>query len=246
MSKLKFEDVQFAVLTILNSNKIPLGAGMIRQMLEERGISIGEATVGRILKRLDSMGLVERIGFQGRCISEKGIKNYGELCLRSVQNKSAEAFIKVLKGEGGQHLRDVLVARRAIESETAALAARNATFAQVEVLRTILEEMDHLLISGKSMAATDRDFHKKIASASGNRVLEYALDVIRQNGENSNLVEFVRNKAGSEIGLDHKEIFKAIEMKDEARARLLMTCHLNNILKDLDLFAKNQGVGCKV
>ncbi len=240
VNKGKFEDVEFMVLSILYTDVAPLGAGTIRELLEERGVALGEATVGRILKRLDSQRFVERVGFQGRRISEEGRKRYGELSLRSVRNKSAEAFIDALKGEGGQHLHDVLVARRALESEAAALAARNATLAQIEEMRAILQEMDLLLSSGRSMAATDREFHKKIARASGNKVLEYALDVIRQNGEDSNLVEFIRCSAGSAIGRDHKEIFKAIEKREEERSRLLMTAHLNNILEDLNRFEEDQ------
>ena len=60
--------------------------------------------------------------------------------------------------------------------------------------------------------------------------------MIRKNGEDSNMVEFIRNNAGSAIGIDHKKIFEAIASRDEISAREIMTQHLNNILADMDVF----------
>ncbi|NLH95689.1 MAG: GntR family transcriptional regulator, partial [Synergistaceae bacterium] len=47
---------EYLILEILSEANTPLGAGAIRQALEDRGMLLSEATVGRILRELDHRG----------------------------------------------------------------------------------------------------------------------------------------------------------------------------------------------
>ena len=234
--------IECLVLSFLSVAKEPEGAGAIRDCPKEQGFQLGEATVGRILKQLDNQGLVERVGFQGRVLSEKGQDYLANLLSMREKKESLRNFGQFLFTDEGTHVRDILVARRALESEAAALAADNATEEDLESMERALREMESLLASNQSMAVTDVKFHEAISRASKNRIIETALRVIRHGGQDSSIVEKLRNTAGSVIGKDHKEIFEAIKGRDGKKARTAMTRHLNSILDDLEYVEKSMKI----
>lgn len=238
----KANEIEKYVLLFLAENTTPQGAGAICSFLnKEKNINLGEATVGRILRKLEDKDLVIKTGFRGRSLSIVG-KNYLEKLL-SMQDKSESLhhFGQVFFTKAGTYVRDILVARRALGSEAAALAAQNATKDDLEDMEKALLEMATLLHSNQSMAMTDIAFHRAIAKASKNKVLETAMRVIRHGGQDSPIVEKLRNRAGSVIGSDHKKIYLAIKNGESDKARHLMMEHLNNIIKDLDYVEHKKG-----
>lgn len=231
----KINEITKYVLLFLAENSTPQGAGAICSFLnKEKNIQLGEATVGRILRKLQDEGLVTKTGFRGRSLTTQGEHNLKELLSMEDKSESLHHFGQVFFTKAGTYVRDILVARRALESEAAALAAMYATQDDLEDMEKALLEMETLLHSKQSMAMTDIAFHRAIAKASKNKVLETAMQIIRHGGQDSPIVEKLRNRAGSVIGSDHKKIYLAIKSGDSDKARHLMMEHLNNIIKDLD------------
>src|SRR4051812_23232063 len=66
---------------------------------------------------------------------------------------------------------ELIRARWIIEAECAALAAKNATRAQVRAIEEALDEMEQQRDRGMMPLAPDRQFHQRIAEASGNSAL---------------------------------------------------------------------------
>src|SRR5512140_1651817 len=66
---------------------------------------------------------------------------------------------------------ELIRARWIIEAECAALAAKNATRAQIRALDEALDEMEGQRDRGMMPLASDRQFHLRIAEASGNSAL---------------------------------------------------------------------------
>ena len=227
------KEIEYIVLSELSKSDNPLGAGAIRVLLQDHGIDFGEATVGRFLKYLDIEGYVEKVGYKGRMLSMKGRNRLKNLSDEKAKNKTLKDFGSFLSTDDGTYVRDILVARRALESEAAALAAENASDQDIRNIEVILDHMRTLLASNQSMAITDVEFHDMIARASGNKIIENALKVIRHGGKDSGIVEFLRNRAGSQIGKDHQAILEAIRRRDSNKARTLMQNHLDNIIEDL-------------
>jgi len=62
------------ILRILHENKEPIGARLIADRMNERGYPIGERGVRYHLRILDERGLTQRQGYDGRVITEPGIK----------------------------------------------------------------------------------------------------------------------------------------------------------------------------
>lgn len=228
--------IEYLLLQLLENQIVPLGAGATRDALAQRGIEVGEATAGRMLRELERTGLAEKVGVQGRILTEKGRRRLQELSLEKEQARSAEEFVRALRSTSSKEIEDVLVARRAIEAETARLAAENATDREIEILGEIVRDMMEQVRTGEPIASSDERFHFHLARISGNHVLEAALKLIRHNGRYSPILEAIRNQAGTLTGKGHQEIFNAIKARDAEAASKAMTAHINAVLEDVHKF----------
>ncbi len=222
------------LLLTLERSENPLGAGAAREALLSAEIDVSEATAGRILRDLEQKGLAVKVGVQGRRITEKGRQAVEAIRRQQDYEISKEALLQSLRTTQKRELVDLIIARRALESEAARLAALNGTEEEIEALKAVLAETRHLILAGKSMACADRDFHARIAAMSRNPILEAALKLIWHNGQYSPLLEAIRHKRGRTLGGDHERIFQAIASGDGERARLAMADHMDNVLRDVE------------
>jgi len=120
--------------------------------------------------------------------------------------------------------------RRALEAETAALAAERATRLQVGALRRALKAIDRSAAEGRDGVEEDLAFHRLLAQAAGNphfgRILEFleqyseeAMRVTRRN--DATRAEFVEA-----VRLEHRAIVDAIDAGDPALARRRAIQHM--------------------
>ena len=229
-------NVQTALLSILGSARQPLGAGAAREALCREGFEVSEATAGRLLRALEEQGLARKVSVQGRLLTDQG-----RLLLETTQreqrrSQSAEAFLEVLEATQRREMIDLLVARRAIEGEIASLAARNSTEEELLQLRELLTQAQGVRPEGRNLAPLDQRFHALIAAMSRNRVLEAALQLIRQHGDPSPILPEIRARSGHGSGRDHVLILEALEARDPERAREAMTNHLGSVLADVEAY----------
>jgi DNA-binding FadR family transcriptional regulator len=132
---------------------------------------------------------------------------------------------------------ELLDARRAIEGGVAALAAMNATDAEVEALRRALEMMQHEQASGADSEEGDRLFHLEIARATHNALL---LRTVTELWEwtrgpmwtrlNNNL--YMRGNRPRWLA-DHGRIFDAIRRHDADAAQTAMRDHIAQVKQQL-------------
>ncbi|MDT8904078.1 FCD domain-containing protein [Anaeroselena agilis] len=238
----KREKLERDLLTIISDSAQPVGCGHISQILQGMGHSISEATVGRLLRDLDSQGLTDKAGFQGRSLSARGTARLDELTNRQKSIEWGIEFASSLRGHTKSQLLEVLVARRAIESELAYLAAVNRTEAAVAQLREILERQRQALDEGGGAAQEDVDFHSLIARMAGNRVLGAAIALIRQDTQLSPVLEYIRRRVKSPVYIDHQRLAEAIADGRGDSAREIMVEHINNLMKDVEKYWKLAGV----
>lgn len=212
------ENLERDLLTIIRDSAQPVGCGYISQVLQNKGHSISEATVGRMLRDLDNHGYTDKAGFQGRSLSAKGLARLEELENKRKSLEWGIEFASALRGHSKAQLLEVLVARRAIESELAYLAARNRSEADA--------------------AREDVEFHALIARMAGNRILGAAIALIRQDTQLSPVLEYIRRRVKSAVYIDHQRIAEAIAAGQADLARELMTEHINNLMKDVEKYWK--------
>jgi GntR family transcriptional repressor for pyruvate dehydrogenase complex len=127
---------------------------------------------------------------------------------------------------------ELIKARWLIEAECAALAARNATRAQVKAIEEALEDMDRERGKGVMPLTSDRLFHLRIAEASGNSALAL---VVKTLWDQRTGPLFLRLEHHFDtpalwkhaIG-EHREIVTAIARHDAGAARAAMRRHMNH------------------
>jgi len=214
----------------------PIGAGKLSRMLSRNGVRVSEATAGRLLTVLEDKGYVSPSGRKGRVITPEGRAAVKDWLDSQKRNKTHKAFVESLKVRRRQELIDVLVARRAIEAETAALAATNAACRDIQELWRIVEEHQALLDSGCSGVEKDVEFHQALASASKNKVLAAALNVIYHHPDVGRSLEYIRAKVGSRMVEEHRQILNKVAKRDPEAAKEAMVRHISNVIRDVNKY----------
>jgi DNA-binding FadR family transcriptional regulator len=152
-------------------------------------------------------------------------------------------------GDGGAGPFELLAARAIIEGETAALAARNARKSDVAALReTIVRMRDHAEDSTKRDAA-DRAFHVRIAEATGNGALAYAVAGLwdQRRGDLWARIEVHFHTAAlrAKTLADHEAIVAALDARDANAARAAMHRHLRRVAREFQRGWDDSGGGKK-
>lgn len=140
--------------------------------------------------------------------------------------------------EEASDLFEILEARRAIEPEACALAARRSTEEAVTQLGSLLTAMadGSSSIEDYGIEAEYR-FHMTIARASANGALCSAINKLWQ----SQILapQFLQwqkpfyNRSAVVRNLEHRDIYNALAHRDEATARAVMYHHINRVFSDL-------------
>lgn len=227
------ETQEYQILSIIGESDDPIGAGALRLKLGIRNISISEATVGRILSDLDEAGYTERIGFQGRRLTAKGFARLESLKQDNHRHLYSSELVNLLRGKGRDNLLDILEARRVIERELARLAALKATPEEIQILMEIEAEQSASTDRGEMLADYDIRFHRYIAALAGNKFLQAAMELIRQDAQLGPVLQYIRKAVHKTIVLEHKNIAEAIRQKDPAAAEQAMVRHIDSLISDV-------------
>jgi len=125
---------------------------------------------------------------------------------------------------------EVLSARDLIETEVAALAARNATEEQIAAMSEALRDMVCCLATDPMHVEYDRRFHFALAEASRNNALVLAVQLmwsLRVQPVYLQLeVHFHTEAIWQKLIIDHREILAAVKNRDPKAARAAMHRHL--------------------
>ena len=234
MMQIKDENVVYDILLYLKERGVPEGAGSVQRHLNEKGYNMAEATVGRLLREMDCRGFTEKQSNQGRTLSKAGISRLRELEEWKWQDKWTEGFMDVFDKTERSRLLDLLTARRLVEIGVARLAAQNATEDDIYKLQQIVKEQEALALNGKPISHLDTEFHRLLAKASGNQILEAIVELLRKKQEYAKEFEVIRRKAGHIYNTEHRKIFEAIEQRDSELAELTMKRHLDNLMQSVE------------
>jgi len=134
--------------------------------------------------------------------------------------------------EAGPGPFEVLSARSVIETEVAAMAAKNASAAALDAILAAMLEMERSHEDRATNEQADRNFHLAIARASGNAALVGVIDYLWRQRSNlwHRLKEHYRTEELRKATLlDHRAIFDAIAARDAASARKAMRTHLQRV-----------------
>jgi GntR family transcriptional regulator, uxu operon transcriptional repressor len=147
---------------------------------------------------------------------------------------SEQAAQKSARPAAGPGPFEVLAARRMVEVEVAALAAKNATPAAVDAILVAVEQMEQNQDNRGENESADRDFHLAIARAAGNSALVGVIEYLwNQRGSlwHKLTEHFQTEELRQQTLLDHRAILAAIASQDVAGARTAMRAHLDRVTR---------------
>lgn len=186
-------------------------------LITEFGVS--RTVVRAALTRLQAEGLVE---------TERG---RGSFALTPPQEGTTAGTRPVVSMEDRLHL---LEFRMGVEAEAAALAARNHTDRQLKALQKALEDFTASVEHPAHAMKSDYEFHRAVASASGN---PFYSDCLASLGQTMIAMPRTRLMTGVEhyardhfdqVVHEHGSIYAAIAEGDGASAAAAMRSHLAN------------------
>ena len=130
---------------------------------------------------------------------------------------------------------ELMRARTLVESEVAALAARNANKSDLKIIADALQQMRDEVAQGRIPREGDEAFHNAIAQACGNEVLR---DTVRGywQSRHGTLFERLGDYFEDDVSWDsalseHAEVLKAIRARNAGAARRAMQRHLKESYK---------------
>jgi DNA-binding FadR family transcriptional regulator len=127
---------------------------------------------------------------------------------------------------------DVLRARCVVETEAAALAARHATARQIAGIAAAFTRLSAQMLERHARNDGDRQFHVRIAEASGNSALAKLVHTLweEQSHPLSARIEalYVTTRRKRDNIAEHRAILDAICDRDPAKARSAMRRHIRN------------------
>ena len=205
-----------AVQNLQPGDRLPSERDLAAQLHVSR-TSVREAVIV-----LDLTGLVEVRGGSGIYVSEGA--------------RIAE------ESEAGPGPFEVLAARKMIESEVAATAARMATPKSIDAMLVALHDMERFYDDRDRNEEADRAFHVAIADATGNNAIAGVIGYLwEQRGRLWSRMEhhFHTDELRSATISDHRNILEAIASHDPAAARRAMRSHLERVTRQ---FARGWGL----
>jgi GntR family transcriptional regulator, transcriptional repressor for pyruvate dehydrogenase complex len=126
----------------------------------------------------------------------------------------------------------IIEVREALETQTARLAARRRSAADLAEMRSALEQMAAAIDAGQDGAAADQRFHGAIARAAGNRLLATLMDQLAEPIDQTRRASLSHPGRPPQSLAAHHKILDAIERQDEDAATAAMRAHLE-VVADL-------------
>ncbi|MFO1397130.1 MAG: FadR/GntR family transcriptional regulator [Burkholderiales bacterium] len=213
-----YRQIAGQIAALIDSGEFPAGSRLPAERELATLLGVSRTSVREAVISLEIAGRVEvRVG-AGIFVAEPGA-----------------AQIAGLVDEGPSPF-DLLAARRLIEGEIVARAARVARKADIAALRqTVVRMREHADDFGKRDAA-DREFHVRIAAATGNSSLALVVEGLWQQRRGklwSRIEAFFHTKRIREgTLLDHNAIIDALEQHDAEAAREAMHKHLARVERE--------------
>lgn len=216
-----YRQIAGQIATLIDNGEFPAGSRLPAERELATLLGVSRTSVREAVISLEIAGRVEvRVG-SGIFVAEPGAAQIAGL-------------------DEGPSPFELLAARRLIEGEICALAAKSARKADIATLRATVDRMREKSDDFARRDAADREFHVRIAVASGNGSFALVVEGLwhQRRGKMWSRIEtyFHTKKIREATLVDHAAIIDAIEARDADGARAAMHRHLARVERE---FARN-------
>ncbi|MEM3484439.1 MAG: GntR family transcriptional regulator [Candidatus Methanomethyliaceae archaeon] len=163
-------------------------------------LGVGRTPLREALRRLSNEGLIRVFPRRGMYVSEISIVDLQNIC----------------------------EVRLILESLCARLAAERIREPELQELRLLLKEAEHLTETedARRLVEVDRRFHHVVATASRNTYLETILVNLYDHSLRLWFLSLIRTRKAHEVLCEHAEIVKALEARDPVAAEKVSADHI--------------------
>lgn len=211
------EQLAEALAAGIRDGKMPPGQRLPTEAALVERFGVSRSVVREALSRLKTLGLIDSRQGSGAYVREAAA---GQALLELKPDGSLAAVLQMVE------------VRRALEAESAALAAARRNAAALRQIKAALKELDRVVAGGGDGVAEDVAFHTAIAKASGNPFLLSTLTYLNQFLTQATRVTRAHEATRSDLGLavrdEHRAIVEAIEAGDTVAARMAGARHMVN------------------
>ncbi len=213
-------EVAERLLGYFTSGDIAVGTRLPAERQLAASLGVGRSAVREALAALEILGIV---------IVRPGSGTY-------LRDGISELLPRTLSWGlmlGAPRTRELVELRGGLEVQAGQLAALRITDEALERMQTNLATMESSLDDLAAFVEADAAFHREIAEASGNQVLQELLQSIRS------LLRIWVDRALTEKGhaaaalAEHWEIFRALQSRDEAAVTGAMRAHMDTASRRL-------------
>jgi GntR family transcriptional regulator, transcriptional repressor for pyruvate dehydrogenase complex len=217
------DQVAQALLARIESGQLKPGEKLPAEAMLAPEFGVSRTVVREAISRLKHGGLLE--SRQGSGVFVTSQPAVSPLKIDDAVIGSREAVLQIVE------------LRRAIESETAALAAQRRSNEQLAEIEAAFRAIDTDVATGGDGVAADIGFHKAIAQASGNPYFLKTLEFLTQyltaatrmtRANEARRVEFMR-----QVRDEHSVVVDAIRRQDAVAARNAAATHMFNAARRL-------------
>ena len=218
-----YEQIAEQLLGQIGSRRLRPGDALPSQRELGESFQVGRSSIREALRMLESQGLIMAV-------------NGGAFVVADVANplNSSLRLLVTLDDRTGMH--DLFELRRILDCEAAALAAERRGDAHLAEMDTAITEMEASLgMAGRSDPFIEADlrFHLAVAEATGNRLLLYSMQAVRDVVRRALTTVFVIPRSPESAVTEHRAIRAAIAAGDGALARQEMRHHLDRVETDV-------------
>lgn len=208
------EAIRARLQEAIESGRLPPG----QRLPEERvaaALSVSRARVREVFAQLAHEGLVEQQANRGAFVARPSLDEALHIC----------------------------EARMIAERAMARLAAERCTTDDLTKMRDLVDTESAAWSAGNvPLAVTlSRNFHRAIASTAGNPIMAEILSNLLSRTALTQAVYAARGSAGC-LCDDHRSLLDAFEARNADAADALMTEHINNMIRRMDLVPLPQDV----
>ncbi len=176
-------------------------------------LNVSRVSVRSALEKLEALGLIEKRHGEGSFVRKLSAESHMNSLLPMIALDNVD-------------LLDVMEYRKILECGMMALVVENATSEDLQILESIIIEMERTKDDSQMFAVEDIRFHSEIARMSGNSIINKVQGILKVILKASmiNIIPVV----GTESGIYyHRLILKAIAERDSKKACARMAEHLD-------------------
>jgi GntR family transcriptional regulator, transcriptional repressor for pyruvate dehydrogenase complex len=218
-----YESIVKQIQKLILSGELQPGDRLPPERMLAEQLNVSRTAIREALRSLEMMGFLEsKVGVGG-----------GTYVKKITINNILSPFSQILL-QNDDFIVELLEVRLFLEIEVARLAAIRRDEEDLKKIHEAIEEMESAIRRGETGLLGDNAFHKALAVATSNTVLQQLLLLC------GNLLELEReehlssSKTESKKALiQHKKLAHAIEQGDDKRAQTIMRDHIHDISKTI-------------